>query len=78
MLLNMLRISSSVNARASPLTVISTTFAPYRPARSATRAPHTPLLPTNTVSPGSTRFAMQASMPEWPVPLMQSVYLVSV
>ena len=36
---------------------------PNLPAMSTTLAPQMPLLPTTTVSPGSTRFAMQASMP---------------
>ena len=36
---------------------------PKRPAMSTTRAPQMPLLPTTTVSPGSTRLAMVASMP---------------
>ena len=36
---------------------------PNLPAMSTTRAPQMPLLPTTIVSPGSSRFAMHASMP---------------
>ena len=46
-----------------------------RSAMSATLAPHRPLFPTTTLSPGSTRLAMQASMPAWPVPLTMSTLL---
>ena len=53
-----------VPARASS----ETAFAPYRDAMSTTRAPQMPLLPTSTVSPGSPRLEMHASMPACPVP----------
>ena len=47
-------------------------------ARSHTRAPQMPLLPTITFSPGSTRLEMQASMPAWPEPLVMSTCWLSV
>ncbi len=40
--------------------------------------PQMPLLPTTILSPSSSRLAMQASMPEWPLPVVSSVYLLSV
>ena len=52
--------------------VSSTRSAPARRAISAMRAPKNPAWSTSTVSPGSTRFAIPASMPEVPLALKQS------
>jgi hypothetical protein len=51
---------------------------PKRLVMSHTLAPQMPALPTTTLSPGSTRFEMHASMPACPVPLTMRVYLESV
>ena len=50
-----------------------TTSAPQRRATSHMRSPNTPLTPTITVSPGSTRLTKHASMPAEPVPQIGSV-----
>ena len=61
--------STGVPQSASTRTI----SAPTRRATSHMRSPKTPLTPTITVSPGSTRFTKQASIPAEPVPEIGSV-----
>ena len=56
----------------------STALAPKRELMSSTRWPQMPALPTTIVSPGSSRFVMQASIPPWPVPDTIRTFLESV
>ena len=60
----------------STSTVVTT--APARRATSAMRTPNTPLIPTTTVSPGSSRFTKAASMPALPVAEIGSVIAFTV
>ena len=55
-----------------------TTSAPQRRATSHMRSPNTPLTPTITVSPGSSRLTKHASIPAEPVPLIGNVSALAV
>ena len=67
------RAAVAGRARAPHGASTRTTSAPHRRATSHIRSPNTPLTPTITVSPGSSRLTKHASMPAEPVPEIGSV-----
>ena len=66
------RTSSGVKTRPHSVSM-TTGVPPQRSTTSAMRVPKTPLTPTTTSSPGSTRLTKHVSMPALPVPEMGSV-----
>ncbi len=71
--------ASDAGSRGSPHGASTrTTSAPWRAATSHMRSPNRPFTPTTTGSPGLTRLAKAASMPDEPVPLSGNVSALAV